>query len=81
MKTFTRGLRSLYIVEHGPLDVNPCIAFLRLVSDFCSNVLAFSITISPEKQDFGEASLLSDVFRNGSHVLEVISLMTLISCG
>lgn len=55
---------SLNIAESGPLDLDLSIPLLRSISDLATDMLTFSVTIRPDKQDIGVPCLLFDVLGN-----------------
>jgi hypothetical protein len=65
-------LRSLNIAEPCSPDVDPWIRFQSDVADFGSNVLSFSITISPDEKNFRMSGLGFDVPRYGFLVLQLL---------
>jgi hypothetical protein len=65
----SRCLRLFCVAEPGALHDNPRIPFFCLGADLGANVLAFSVTVSPDKQGLAVLGLFSDILCNGGFVL------------
>ena len=65
--------RSLSIAKPSPLDFNPSVTKASLVLDFGSDMLPFSIAISPDKQGFAVLSLFFNILGNTPFILPSIS--------
>lgn len=66
-------VRSLSVAKPSPLDFNPSVTKASLLLDFSSDMLPFSIAISPDKQGFAVLSLFFYIFGNTSFILSSIS--------
>lgn len=63
------NIRSLDVAKAGSLNLEVCINSQRNITYFCPYVFAFAITIGPNEQCCGKASLYFNVFRNWLLVL------------
>lgn len=64
-KTKGANSRSFGITEPGPLNRNPRIPLLGLITDLATDMLTFAITIGPDEQNAGPGRLLLDILGDG----------------
>lgn len=62
-------IRSFGVAEPRPLDFNARITQTSLSLNFSSDMLSFSIAVSPDKQCFGVLGLFLDVLCDAQFVL------------
>lgn len=62
--------RSFCIAELGSLDLDTCVSIFGLIANFTTDMLPFTITISPDEQGFAVFGLVSNIFCNRQFVLQ-----------
>lgn len=65
--------RSFDVAEAGPEHLHIWIRFECYVSNLCSNMFAFAITIGPYEQDGGISCLRLDVAGHNLFILHIMS--------